>query len=645
MITEFLMPDPRSVIEMVLAVSVLIILVLLARKPIAREFGPGIAYALWLIPLARLLLPPLPTSMSWVSLLGLAPSVALANVPAEPAAAPGDMPLFFEAPIAALAPEAGGARTVFVGNGPLMDAIEAPAVDMLSGVGMGTALVTTLLGIWLIGGLIVLARNMAAQHSFMTVVYRERMPASPHLQTVADQVARQVGLTRTPQIATSLISNGPLVTGLFRPIVLLPAWFEADYDDAQQRAALAHELTHVKRGDLWALQLAELFVACLWFNPLAYLARRAFRTDQEAACDSDVLRCGAASPHAYGSTLLKAVRMSVPERLPLAASLPLTHSLKERMRLMTYPTPSKQRRLAGLGLTAVLGSAALVATASVTASAGEPEPYLTTSITIDNATLFIDGDKVEDRQFVLLGEPFPHPDPDVREEIRQLSQRIERETRKLHVPPPAPPLPDMPEMPPMPAAPAVPPVPSVMELKGGDKGTEHVFVFNGNEAEAEKTAAEWEAWAEAFEARTSEWEDVVDERMSAWEAEYDADSEAANREIEARVETWANEIEMRVDAAYGGDAEDHFGEVSKSIETLALTCRDTELAPGETRILSSETPNGETLHVACVEGDASRLHAPETLATIKHSELLCDEEKQSFTSQLASKHKVEITRH
>jgi len=644
MITEFLMPDPRSVIEMVLAVSVLIILVLLARKPIAREFGPGIAYALWLVPLARLLLPPLPTSMSWVSLLGLAPSVALANVPAEPAVAPGNMPLFVEASIAPLAPEADGARTVFLGTGAPIDAIEAPAVGMLSGVGTGTALITTLLGIWVVGALVVLARNMAAQHSFMAVVQRERMPASAHLQSVADQVARQVGLTRTPQIATSLISNGPLVTGLLRPIVLLPAWFEADYDDAQQRAALAHELTHVKRGDLWALQLAELFVACLWFNPLAYLARRAFRTDQEAACDSDVLRCGAASPHAYGSTLLKAVRMSVPERLPLAASLPLTHSLKERMRLMTYPAPSKQRRLAGLGLTAVLGSAALVATASVTASAAEPEPDLTTSITIDNATLFIDGEKVEDRQFVLLGEPFAHPDPEADADIRELSQRIERETRKLHVPPPAPPLPAMPEMPPMPAAPAVPATPSVMELKGGDKGTKHVFVFNGNEAEAEKTAAEWEAWAEAFEARTSEWEAVVDERMSAWEAEYDADSESANREIETRVEAWANEIETRVEVAYGGDFENRMDDVSQSIESLALTCRDTELAPGETRILSSETANGDTLNVACVEGDESRLHAPETLATIKHSELLCDDEKQAFTSKLASKHKIEISK-
>lgn len=133
--------------------------------------------------------------------------------------------------------------------------------------------------------------------------------------------------------------------------------------------------------------------------------------------------------------------------------------------------------------------------------------------------------------------------------------------------------------------------------------------------------------------------------MPAWELEYDEESEAENREIEARVEVWASEIETRLDAAYGGDIEDNFNDASKSIETLALSCRDTALAPGETRILSSEAANGETLHVACVEGGLSRLHAPETVAAIEHSELLCDEEKQAFTSKLASKHKVEISRH
>jgi beta-lactamase regulating signal transducer with metallopeptidase domain len=641
MITEFLTLDPRSLIETVLAVSALILLVLLARKPVAREFGAGIAYALWLVPLARLILPPLPTGMSWISLLGLAPTVSTAEVAGNSPTASTEMSLFMEASAGALARDTEGVRAVFVAPESPVDA----PVGFLTGADLSSTLLTTLLGIWIVGALIVIARNAAAQHNFMAVIRRERRSPSNRLQGIADQVARQVGLKRTPQIATSLISNGPLVTGLVRPIVLLPAWFESDYDDTQQRAALAHELTHVKRGDLWALQLAELFVACLWFNPLAYLARQAFRTDQEAACDSDVLRCGAASPHAYGSTLLKAVRISVPERLPLGASLPLTHSLKERMRLMTYPAPSKRRRLAGLGLTAVLGSATLVATASISASAGEPEQDLVSNISIDNSTLFIDGEKVENRQFVLLSAPFDGVDPDGDHEIRKLSKLIEKETHKLKLPPPVPPMPEMPPVPTIPTIPAVPPVPTVMELKESDSGNRQVFVFRGNEDDAAKTAAEWEDWADEFEKATDEWKDLVDEQMANWGAEHDADSETANREIEARIEAWSRKIDARVEAVYGSRMEHHFDDVSKSIETLALSCRDTELAAGETRILRSETPNGETLHVACVEGDSSRLHAPETLATIKRSELLCDEEKQAFTSKLASKQKVEISRH
>ena len=38
MITEFLTPDPKSFLEMVLAVSLLILVVLFARKAVAREF-------------------------------------------------------------------------------------------------------------------------------------------------------------------------------------------------------------------------------------------------------------------------------------------------------------------------------------------------------------------------------------------------------------------------------------------------------------------------------------------------------------------------------------------------------------------------------------------------------------------------------
>ena len=49
-------PDATSALQTIVAVSVLIALVLVARRPVAKHFGAGVAYALWALPLARLVL-------------------------------------------------------------------------------------------------------------------------------------------------------------------------------------------------------------------------------------------------------------------------------------------------------------------------------------------------------------------------------------------------------------------------------------------------------------------------------------------------------------------------------------------------------------------------------------------------------------
>ena len=56
--------------------GVLIAAVLVLRRPVTRHFGPQVAYALWLLPFARLVLPPV-TLPAW-----MAPPSA---VPAAPA--------------------------------------------------------------------------------------------------------------------------------------------------------------------------------------------------------------------------------------------------------------------------------------------------------------------------------------------------------------------------------------------------------------------------------------------------------------------------------------------------------------------------------------------------------------------------------
>jgi beta-lactamase regulating signal transducer with metallopeptidase domain len=47
-------------IEALIASALLMAVVLVIRAPVRRHFGPGIAYALWALPVIRLLLPPLP---------------------------------------------------------------------------------------------------------------------------------------------------------------------------------------------------------------------------------------------------------------------------------------------------------------------------------------------------------------------------------------------------------------------------------------------------------------------------------------------------------------------------------------------------------------------------------------------------------
>ena len=66
-------------LDTMLATGVLIAAVLVLRRPVAKLFGPGMAYALWALPLLRLALPPLllPARQEPVRMVQLAPDLTL----------------------------------------------------------------------------------------------------------------------------------------------------------------------------------------------------------------------------------------------------------------------------------------------------------------------------------------------------------------------------------------------------------------------------------------------------------------------------------------------------------------------------------------------------------------------------------------
>lgn len=83
--------------------------------------------------------------------------------------------------------------------------------------------------------------------------------------------------------------SGPLLSGIFKPTLLIPEGFQNQFSARQQQLMINHELVHFHRGDNLYNLFALLFVAVFWFNPLTWMAYRAFRRSQELACDAVVL--------------------------------------------------------------------------------------------------------------------------------------------------------------------------------------------------------------------------------------------------------------------------------------------------------------------------------------------------------------------
>ncbi|MEO1660019.1 MAG: M56 family metallopeptidase [Pseudomonadota bacterium] len=511
-----------------LAVGLLVLFVLVIRKPFARQFGAKAAYLLWALPLARFVTPPLPGNWSLAGLLGVsrpAPVEAAGDAnsqffPVDVTATPNDDAASYNASVFAettgaapvIAPTEAvpaAAETVFIGSAPtstsLLEATLAQAPLILTCV-------------WLTGVVLWLGRSIYQQRQFLELIEADSEPAESATVAETMRIAKQLGLKRVPDVRASLLCSGPLVTGLKNPVILLPMWFEEDYDAPERRDALVHELMHLKRRDLWAFQAARIVAATQWFNPIAYMALRAFRTDQEAACDADVIARAKLSPAAYGRTLVKAARLARPsDRRIAAASLTLAHPIKERLIMMTHPTPTLRSRLMGGTLAVALGAGAVFATASCTSSVaqeldGAPLESAEARSDSDNDFVF-DSDHEMSFDITVDGETFSF---------------------------------DVADLPPMPPLPAMPEIAGMVFEQDGNSFRMEFDTEKLENLEGSPEFAEWEAKMEAWGEEMETWGEMVEDRADAWAETMEPHIEAW---AESQAERFEDQVELMVERA------------------------------------------------------------------------------------------------
>ena len=134
----------------------------------------------------------------------------------------------------------------------------------------------------------------------------------------------------------------PMVWGLFRPVILLPA--DADeWEPERQRAVLLHELAHIQRQD-WLMQtIAQITCAVYWFNPLVWFAVRRMQAEAERACDDHVLNAGYQSTD-YAQHLLDIVRTIKATGIAKRSAVAMARSSKIEGRLRMVLAENRNRR-------------------------------------------------------------------------------------------------------------------------------------------------------------------------------------------------------------------------------------------------------------------------------------------------------------
>jgi beta-lactamase regulating signal transducer with metallopeptidase domain len=153
-------------------------------------------------------------------------------------------------------------------------------------------------------------------------------------------------------------AKGPAVIGVLRPHMVLPADFEQRYTPAERDLVIAHERAHIEAYDVQINALAA-FLQCLnWFNPLFHAARRAFRIDQELACDARVMARHANARRIYAEAMLKTQLAAL--SAPLGCHWPPTgaQALKQRIIMLARPRPTALRIILGAALCAAATLAA-----------------------------------------------------------------------------------------------------------------------------------------------------------------------------------------------------------------------------------------------------------------------------------------------
>ncbi len=354
--------------HMLVQSSVLIILLAALDLALRRRVKAVVRYWIWLLVLAKLILPPSlssPTSpVSWIG--GRLPETAIVSLVPIPVTEVREA-----VPPAVSTPRGTPPSSVGANDySPLQSTGRIVAPSASSAAPVQPAVLPTWQALVLLGWavvVIVMGVVLAQRALFIHRLVAQSRAPGPEIVELLGQCARRMGVRTDLAVKLSPLSASPSVCGLRRPVILIPEGMLSQLPVPELRSVLFHELGHIKRGDLWLNLLQAVLQVVYFYHPLLWAANVRIRRVREQAVDETVLAAMGDEAEDYPRTLLSVSRaafgqptVGANDYSPLLGVVESERALKDRIRHMVSRPFPKNARLGLLGLAAIAVIAAVL---------------------------------------------------------------------------------------------------------------------------------------------------------------------------------------------------------------------------------------------------------------------------------------------
>jgi len=367
----------RMLVQSSLLIVVLAILDLVLRKRVKAV----VRYWIWMLVLAKLLLPPSfssPTGLVyWIGdkLPSLPKQVQVAGSPSQStdvgwALAHADdstmrhqgqhglKPILHEPQSLDSGPRTASVKpadiTAETGHPPVatVEVTPLPPITWQAALLLAWAVVVLVMAVLLIQRAL-FVRSLVAQSE----------SAPERVVELLDQCRRRMAVARDVKLRLSSLSMSPSVCGLWRPTILVPRAMLAELDATQLTSVLLHELAHIRRGDLCVNLIQALLQIVYFFHPLLWLANTIIRRVREQAVDETVLAALGEEAEDYPKTLLSVSKLAFGRpalSLRLLGVVESKKALTARIKLIVSRPFPKSAKLGCAGLVLIFVIAAFL---------------------------------------------------------------------------------------------------------------------------------------------------------------------------------------------------------------------------------------------------------------------------------------------